>query len=94
MNVMLEIVAGDLVLFPNDDKYNFKEWYGMILEVMENYFSEPHDEEDGLDDGQAYRVEWMKPSGDTEYSIEDSIEDYREIKAFRLAFLNKHPEHL
>ena len=90
MKKKLDIVAGDLVLFPTDDKYNFKEQYGMILEVMENYFSEPHDEEDGLDDGQAYRVEWMKPNGDTEYSIED----YREIKAFRLAFLNKHPEHL
>ena len=90
MKKKLDIVAGDLVLFPTDDKYNFKEQYGMILEVVENYFSEPHDEEDGLDDGQAYRVEWMKPSGDTEYSIED----YREIKAFRLAFLNKHPEHL
>jgi hypothetical protein len=88
MNVMLKIVAGDLVLFPDDDKYNLKEQYGMILEVIEDYFSEPRDEEDGLDDGQAYRVEWMNPSGDTEHTIED----YREIKAFRLAFLNKHPQ--
>jgi len=86
----MKVVAGDLVLFPTDDKYNFKEQYGMVLEVMENYFSEPHDEEDGLDEGEAYRVEWMLPDGDMEYSIED----YREIKAFRLAFLKKHPEHL
>jgi len=86
----MKVVAGDLVLFPTDDKNNFKEQYGMVLEVMENYFSEPHDEEDGLDEGEAYRVEWMLPDGDMEYSIED----YREIKAFRLAFLKKHPEHL
>lgn len=88
MKKKLDIVAGDLVLFPTDPKFNFKEQYGLVLEVMQDYFTEPRDEEEGLDDGEAYRVEWMKNDGETEYSIED----YPEIAAFRKAFLKKHPD--
>lgn len=89
MNKKLRIQVGDLVLFPTDDKYNFHDQYGMVVAILPNYFDMPVDDEESLDDGTAYRIEWM--SNGHHYD-DDSIEDVYEASGFREAFLKKHPD--
>jgi len=83
----LDIQVGDLVLFPKD-KFNSYEQYGMIIEVMPNHFGVPVDDEESLDDGTGYRVEWISNGN---LSNDSTIEDTYEASEFRQAFLNKHP---
>lgn len=80
--------VGDLVLFPKD-KFNLHEQYGMIIEVMPDYFGLPVDDEENLDDGTGYRVEWISNSN---LSTDSTIEDTYEASEFRQAFLKKHPD--
>lgn len=87
MKIKLDIFVGDLVLFPTDNRYNFHDQYGIVVAILPNYFGVPTDEHESLDDGTAYRIEWM-PNG--HHSDDYTIEDVYEASEFRQAFLNKH----
>ena len=89
MNKKLHIQVGDLVLFPTDDKYNFHDQYGIVIEILPKYFDMPVDDEESLDDGTAYRIEWI-PNG--HHNDDCSIEDVYEASGIREAFLKKHPD--
>lgn len=89
MKKKIDVLVGDLVLFPTDDKYNFHDQYGIVVAILPNYFGVPKDEEESLDDGTAYRIQWL-PNG--HHSDDYSIEDVFEASGFREAFLKKHPD--